>query len=104
MTETRKSISSLELKQTLGMKRIATVWYLQQRIRIMMSGSDDRSVQLEGEIEMDDAFITAINPKQEGDEKDREPPKRGRGSQRKQPVFVMVESKKSAPEKENVEI
>ncbi|MCA1751060.1 MAG: IS1595 family transposase [Flavobacteriales bacterium] len=92
MTETKKSISSLELQRKLGMTRIATVWYLQQRIRIMMGGADNQAVRLSGEIELDDAFITAVNPKSKGKKDNEDPPKRGRGSQRKHPVVVMVES------------
>jgi hypothetical protein len=99
MTETKKSISSLELQRKLAMSRIATVWFLQQRIRIMMSSADDQSVGLSGEIEMDDAFITAITPRTKHDKDDDDLPKRGRGSQRKQSVVVMVESEPNNSEK-----
>ncbi len=90
MSETKKSISTLELQRKLGLTRLATAWFLQLRIRIMMSGADHKFVTLTGEIEMDDAFITATFPKDD-DEKDQ-PLSRGRGSQRKHPVIVMIES------------
>jgi hypothetical protein len=99
MTETKKSSSSLELQRKLGMSRIATVWYLQQRIRIMMGGADNQAVRLSGEIEPDDAFITAVTPKSKSEKDNEDPPKRGRGSQRKHPVVVMVEYESSASNK-----
>lgn len=90
MAETKKSISTLELQRKLGLKRVATAWFLQLRVRIMMSGADHKFVTLAGEIEMDDAFITTVFPKDQA-QKD-EPLNRGRGSQRKHAVVVMVES------------
>lgn len=90
MSETKKSISTLELQRKLGLKRLATAWFLQLRIRMMMGGADHLTVALAGEIEMDDAFITTVFPKDQ-DLKD-EPLSRGRGSQRKHAVVVMVES------------
>ena len=88
MTYRRKSLSSTEMYQKLNVKSEATVWYLMHKIRIAM-GYRDEKYQLDGDIEMDDAFITVVKTIKEEKQKDG-PAKRGRGSIRKAPILVMA--------------
>jgi len=87
MLQTRKAMSAREMRRQLGLKRYEPVWYLMHKIRQLMSHQNMDQV-LKGEIEFDDAFFTIVRDQAD----DEEESKRGRGSQRKQAVMVMVEA------------
>ena len=92
LTSTKKSISALEMKKQLGHKRYRPIWEMMHKLRKRM-GESMKEMLLEESVEMDEGFITAINPDADKDEKR----KRGRGSQKKGKVVVMVESKDGDP-------
>ena len=87
MTATKKGVSALEMQRQLGLKRYEPVWYMMQKIRVVM-GLINCSESLQGTVEIDDAFFNVDSLNKDKDE----PPKRGRGSQKKQPVVLMVET------------
>lgn len=89
MTSTKKTFSALEMQRQLGIKRYEPVWYAMHKIRATM-GKRDEKYKLMGEIEIDDAFFTTVELTDKLGED--EPLKRGRGSQKKSQVMVMVES------------
>jgi hypothetical protein len=86
MTSIKKSLSALEVSRQLD-ARYDTVWYAMHKIRSAM-GKRDARYELNGTVEVDDAFFVAVDL---GRDKDEEL-KRGRGSQRTAKVLVMVES------------
>ena len=88
MTSTPKAVSAKDMQQRLGLKRYEPVWYMMQKIRQAM-GKANESVVLSGEIELDNGYFTAHKEPEEGDDLFN----RGRGSVRKQPVLVTVESR-----------
>ena len=98
LTSTKQAFSAQELQRELGRNRYEPVWAMLHKLRYAMGKRDD-AYDLEGFVEFDDAFFTTIrhDPKQEKqeDNKPKEPQKRGRGSQRKSKVLVMVESKQA---------
>jgi len=59
MTSVKKSFSALEMQKQLGHCAYAPIWYMMQKIRSAM-GKRDGMYQLEGEIELDDAFFEII--------------------------------------------
>lgn len=85
MTITKKSISALEMQRQLGLKRYEPVLYMMHKLRIAM-GKRDSKYELSGDVELDDAFITVIRI----DKDKNDPLKRGRGSQKKRSILVMV--------------
>ena len=95
MTVTKKSISALELQRQLGLKRYEPALYMMGKLRSAM-GDRDGKYELEGNVELDDGFITVIKPKQEEVEA-----KRGRGSKKKHAILVMVSFNKSDINKKN---
>lgn len=104
MTTTKKPFSCLELQRQLGIKKYETCQMLMNKIRCNM-GIRENKYPLKGEIEMDDAFFEVVDLPFEKDELGNEinpdnsilstpfRQKRGRGSQGKQKVLVMVESR-----------
>jgi hypothetical protein len=95
MTMTKKGISGKELQRQLGHKRYEPIWLMMHKIRLVMGMRDD-NYELEGVVEIDDAFF-----KTHSDNKVDAPIKRGRGSQQKSKVLVMakVEPKQGRPKK-----
>jgi predicted RNA-binding Zn-ribbon protein involved in translation (DUF1610 family) len=93
ITATRKGFSSKEIQRQLGHKRYQPVWCMVHKIRACMGARDD-GYTLCDTLEIDEGFFSVEIPE---DKKD-EPKKRGRGSQSKAAVLVMVES---APDTEN---
>lgn len=88
LTSTKKSFSALELQRQLGHNRYEPIWQMLHKLREVMGKRDDR-YQLTEIIELDDGFFTTVTPyKEKG-----KPLKRGKGSQRKSKVVVLVESK-----------
>jgi hypothetical protein len=87
LTGTKKSFSSSELQRQLGHKRYQPIWELVCKLRDVMGKRDDL-YKLEGQIELDNAFITTLIP----DDRKDEDLKRGAGSQSKSKVMVMSES------------
>jgi len=87
LTSTKKSFSALELQRQLGHNRYEPVWSMLHKLREVM-GRRDGEYELSGVIELDDCFFTTIKPESEKDK----PLKRGKGSQKKSKVLVMVES------------
>ncbi|MES1225797.1 MAG: IS1595 family transposase [Bacteroidota bacterium] len=88
MISTKKSISALEMQRQLGLKRYEPVLYMINKLRMAM-GERDNKYELEGEVELDDAFVTVVKS---GVEK-KSPSVRGRGSLRKRSILVMVSRK-----------
>jgi hypothetical protein len=88
LTSTKKSFSALELQRQLGHKYYEAIWTMLHKLRLAMGKRDDQ-YQLSGQIELDEGyFSTAVQV-----EERHKPLKRGRGSQKKTKVLVMVESK-----------
>ena len=87
LTSTRKSFSALELQRQLGHKRYEPIWEMLHKLREVM-GKRDGEYELTNVIELDEGFFSTITPEQAKDK----PLKRGRGSQKKSKVLVMVES------------
>jgi hypothetical protein len=88
MIHRRKSLSGKEMYQKLDVKSEGTAWYLMHKIRIAM-GHRDGKYELDGTVEMDDAFITVVKEINAG-VTEEEKSKRGRGSIRKAPILVMA--------------
>lgn len=95
MTMTKKSISAKEVQRQLGHKRYEPIWFMMHKIRAVMGLRDDK-YELEGVVELDDAFFKTHTD----DEKD-EHNKRGRGSQEQTTVLVMakVDPQRGRPKK-----
>jgi len=102
MTSTKKAFSALEMQRQIGLKYYEPVWYAMQKIRCQMGKRDNR-YQLQGDIEIDDAFYEVVDlPEKDrlGNKKPKdEKLKPGRGSQRQMKVLVMVESKPNTLQK-----
>ena len=96
LTSTKKSFSTEELRRQLGHKRYQPIWEMVCKLRDVMGKRDDR-YQLTTQVELDEGFFSIELPEEEKDK----PLKRGRGSQKKAKVLVMVESSPSeeAPKK-----
>ena len=94
LTSTKKSFSALELQRQLGHKRYEPIWKMLHKLREAM-GKRDEKYTLSGQIELDEGFFSTEILL---DQKDK-PLKRGRGSQKKTKVLVMVESKDSDDKK-----
>jgi len=88
MATTTKAVSAKDMQQRLGMKRYEPVWYMMQKIRNAM-GQVNAEVKLTGIVEFDDGYFTAH--KKVKDEHGHLF-NSGRGSVRKQPVLVAVET------------
>lgn len=87
ITSTKKSFSALELQRQLGHNRYEPVWLMLHKLREVM-GKRDEEYQLTNVIELDEGFFSTIASDADKDK----PLKRGRGSQKKSKVLVMVES------------
>ena len=87
LTSTKKSFSALELQRQLGHSCYEPIWEMLHKLREVM-GRRDSEYELSGVIELDEGFFTTIKTEEEKDK----PLKRGRGSQKKSKVLVMVES------------
>ena len=88
LTSTKKSFSATELQRQLGHKRYEPVWNMLHKLRQIM-GKRDELYSLSSTIELDEGFFSSETKEEEKDK----PQKRGRGSQKKSKVLVMVESK-----------
>jgi len=87
LTSTKKSFSALEFQRQLWHSCYEPIWEMLHKLREVM-GRRDGEYELSGVIELDEGFFTTIKT-EEGKDK---PLKRGRGSQKKSKVLVMVES------------
>jgi hypothetical protein len=87
LTSTKKSFSALELQRQLGHTYYEPIWEMLHKLREVM-GRRDGEYELSGVIELDEGFFTTIKKEEEK----VNPLKRGRGSQKKSKVLVMVES------------
>ena len=81
ITQSKNSISSLELSRQLGVK-YDSAWLMRQKLNAVMQ-SDEESRKLDGRIEMDDAVLGGEKGELEGG-------KRGRGGPNKIPFVVAV--------------
>ena len=95
MTMTKKGISAKELQRQLDHKRYEPIWMMMHKIRVIMGMRDD-NYDLEGVVELDDAFF-----KTHSEDEKLPQSKRGRGTNRKSKVLVMakVEPKIGRPKK-----
>lgn len=94
MTTTKKPFSSAELQRQMLSKRYEPVWYVAQKVRVAM-GVANAKVQLEGHVEMDEAFYEVVMDKESKTtqpKKGKGQLKRGKGSERQAKVIVMAES------------
>ena len=87
LTSTRNSFSALELQRQLGHSCYEPIWEMLHKLREVM-GRRDGEYELSGIIELDEGFFSTVKP----DNEKNKPLKRGRGSQKKTKVLVMVES------------
>lgn len=87
LTSTRNSFSALELQRQLGHSCYEPIWEMLHKLRGVM-GRRDGEYELSGVIELDEGFFSTVRP----DDEKNKPLKRGRGSQKKSKVLVMVES------------
>ena len=94
LTPTKKSFSALELQHQLGHKYYEPIWAMLHKLREAMGARDDL-YQLAGSMELDDGFFSTDKKEKDKDE----PLKRGRGSQKKSTVLVMVESEETGNKK-----
>ena len=90
LTCTKKSFSTEELRRQLGHKRYQPIWEMTCKLRDVMGKRDD-GYQLTAQVELDESFFSVELPEEEKGK----PLKRGRGSQKKAKVLVMVESSPS---------
>lgn len=91
LTCTKKSFPTEELRRQLGHKRYQPIWEMACKLRDVMGKRDERYLLTTG-VELDECFFSVELPEEEKDK----PLKRGRGSQKKAKVLVMVESSPSA--------
>lgn len=87
LTATKKSFSAKEIQRQLGHKRYQPIWHMVHKLRQAM-GKRDGEYILAGRIELDEGYFSTEIPMEEKNK----PLKRGRGSQKKSKVLVMVES------------
>jgi len=88
LTNTKKSISALEMQRELGHKRYEPIWAMLHKLRLAMRHRDTK-YELKEYIELDEGFFaTADRRGNKSDDENRQ----GRGSNRKSPVLVAVES------------
>lgn len=80
----KKGLSSLEIQRQLGQNRYESTWAMVHKIRKAMSKVNHKE-QLQGTIEFDEGYFSVATPQ-------KSKKKRGRGSQKKAKVAVMVES------------
>ena len=90
LTSTKKSFSTEEIRRQLGHKRYQPIWEMTCKLRDVMGKRNDR-YQLASHVELDEGFFSIELP----DKEKKEPLKRGRGSQKRAKVLVMVESSPS---------
>jgi Zn ribbon nucleic-acid-binding protein len=86
MSSTKKGFSAHEIRRQLGHKRYEPIWLMMKKIRIAMGKADDNQ-KLTGMVELDDAYFSTSTSRRL-----RKKLKRGKGSQKKSKVTVMVES------------
>ncbi|HEY5507119.1 MAG TPA: IS1595 family transposase [Paludibacter sp.] len=90
MTSTKKTFSASKMQRQLGHKRYyQPIWEMLHKIRSVM-GQRDAQYTLSGMIELDEGFFST----ERDDEEKTKALKRGRGSQKKSKVLVMVESER----------
>lgn len=92
MSATKKGFSAKEIQRQLGHKRYEPVWRMMHKIREAM-GIRDAQYQLEGEIELDDAYFRqVVLDRAKRAEIEKEGLKRGKGSQKQAKVMALVGS------------
>lgn len=88
----KEGVSALALQQELGHKRYEPIWQMLHKLRSVMGQRDD-AYSIEGTFELDEGFFEqAISDADERERVAAEGPKRGRGSEQKAKVLVMVGS------------
>lgn len=91
MSSTKKSFSALEDQRQTRSKRYEPIWYMMHKIRAAMGARDDQYL-LKCCIEVDEGYFETGDPEEEQEGQPKEPKKRGRGTEDKAKVLVMVES------------
>lgn len=92
MTMTKKSFSSKEIQRQLGHKRYEPVWMMVHKIRCVM-GHRDSQYDLDGIVEVDDAFVKTYEIDNETDTTENTGEnKRGRGTTRHSKILVMAKA------------
>jgi hypothetical protein len=82
MTNTKKSISALEMQRQLGHKRYEPIWAMMHKIRLTMGNRDER-YKLDELVGLDDAFFKTHSDEDKGDNKP------GRGTTKNSNVLLM---------------
>ncbi len=80
MCASKKGVSALQLQRNLGLKSYQAAWHLAHRVRFAMRQGPLRKA-LKGTVEVDETYVGGKS----------RIGKRGRGSERKTPVVVLVE-------------
>lgn len=94
VTSTKKTISALELQRQIGHKFYEPIWAMMHKIRLVL-GKRDANYKLANNIEIDEGFISTGYSFEINDfTGEKEELKRGKGSQKKTKVLVMVSFKK----------
>lgn len=88
MTQSKNDIAALELKRQLGVK-YDTAWLIKQKLMAVMLQRNSQK-QLEGRVQMDDAYLG-------GEKRVAEGGKRGRGSPNKLPFVAAVSTREGRP-------
>lgn len=94
LTSTKKTISALELQRQLGHKYYEPIWAMVHKVRLVL-GKRDSKYKLDENVEIDEAFYSVgYSLDTDSFTGEKEELKRGKGSQKKAKVMVMVSYKK----------
>jgi hypothetical protein len=93
LTNTKKSISALELQKELGHKRYEPIWAMLHKLRLAMRHRDSQ-YELKEYIELDEGFFETTDRTKSEEESESKEKKgnQGRGSDRQAKVLVAVET------------
>jgi len=91
MTMTKKTFSALEIQKQLGHKRYEPIWAMVHKIRCVM-GHRDSKYNLDGVVEVDDAFVKTYEIDNQDDTANTTTNKRGRGTTGHSKILVMAKA------------
>ena len=97
---TKKTFSASEIQRQLGHKRYKQIWTMVHKIRCVM-GHRDSQYELDGVVEVDDAFVKTYEIDNQYDKLNHKENKKGRGTTKHSKILVMakVDSKVGRPKK-----
>lgn len=88
MCSSKKGISALQLQRELSLGSYRTAWFMAHRVRHAMK-ADENQEKMTGAVEADETYVGG-KPRHSNNPEARKPYKRGRGSEKKTPVIVLV--------------